>query len=385
MVTIFIILSVILLAVIAVQVGRLTEITASMRSAEEVQDDRNRLHAILGMIFMTAFMLFCVVLSIYYWNSCYMAPGNIAASEHGPWIDKIFYITLVPTGIVFILCHVALFWFGYKYSGKTGQKVLYIPHDNRLEIIWTAIPAFVMTILVIGGLWTWNIVMADVPENAVPGKDYVEIEATGSQFQWTIRHPGKDNLLGTKYFRNITTNNFLGQDWTDTKNHDDVIVQDEIVLPVNRTVRVRITARDVLHNFYLPQFRLKMDAVPGMPTYFVFKPTMTTEQYRKQLSTVPEWQELNADNKPRWRVFEYELACAEMCGQGHFSMRRVVKVVSEKEYEEWVTKQKAAYTAIKGTEEDTYGKTPAAPAVIEEHKGESGDATKAETKPISIK
>ncbi len=384
MTTIFILLSVVLLAIIAVQVGRLTEITAAMRSEDEVQDDRNALHSTLGMLFMGGFLLFCVVISWYYKDACYGAAGNVAASEHGPWIDKLFYITLVPTGIVFVLCHIALFWFAYKYSGKEGRKVLYIPHDNKLEVIWTAIPAVVMAFLVVGGLWTWNIVMADVPEGAVPGKDYVEIEATGSQFQWTIRHPGNDNLLGTKYFRNITTNNFLGQDWTDIKNHDDVIVQDEIVLPVNKTVRVRITARDVLHNFYLPQFRMKMDAVPGMPTYFVFKPTMTTEEYRKQLSTVPEWQELNADNKPRWRVFDYELACAEMCGQGHFSMRRIVKVVSEKEYNEWVTKQKAAYTAIKGTEEDTFGKTPAAPAV-EEPKHEHTDASKTEAKPISMK
>ncbi len=380
MTTIFILLSVILLAVIAVQVGRLTEITAAMRGAEEVQSDRNQLHAVLGMIFMLAFLLFCVGTAWYYKDACYGAAGNVAASEHGPWIDKIFYITLLPTGLVFILCHIALFWFAYKYSGKKDGKVLYIPHDNKLEVIWTAIPAVVMTILVVGGLITWNMVMADIPEGAIPGKDYVEIEATGSQFQWTIRHPGKDNLLGTKYFRNITTNNFLGQDWSDVKNHDDVIVQDEIILPVNKTVRVRITARDVLHNFYLPQFRLKMDAVPGMPTYFVFKPTMTTEEYRKQLSTVPEWQELNADNKPRWRAFDYELACAEMCGQGHFSMRRIVKVVSEKEYNEWVAKQKVAYASIKGTDEDTYGKVSA--SVVEEKKTENhGDAEHHETKP----
>jgi cytochrome c oxidase subunit 2 len=86
------------------------------------------------------------------------------ASEHGPKIQRLFDVTLFFTGIVFVLTHIALFWFAYKYRGEKGKKVLFIPHDNRLEVIWTVIPAVVMCFLVISGLWVWNDVMSDVKE-----------------------------------------------------------------------------------------------------------------------------------------------------------------------------------------------------------------------------
>jgi cytochrome c oxidase subunit 2 len=150
----------------------------------------------------------------------------------------------------------------------------------------------------------------------------------------------------------------LGQDWKDEKNLDDTHPA-EIVLPVNKQVRVRITARDVLHNFYLPHFRLKMDAVPGMPTYFVFTPTKTTEEYRQELANYEEYQVPSDPNDPEsdplWKTFEYELACAELCGSGHYSMRRVVKIVSEDEYNDWLSQQQSYYmTSIRGSENDPW-------------------------------
>ena len=200
MITLIILLSLVLFGVIAVQVGRLTEITASLRNEDDVETDRNKLHGILGMLFLVGFMVFCFATAYYYKNDMYSFGGNMPASEHGVVLDNLFYVTLVPTGLVFVLCHIALFWFAYKYKGEKGRKVLYIPHDNRLEIIWMAVPAVVMTVLVVFGLKAWNDTMADVPEGAKPGKDYIEVEATGMQFAWTLRHPGKDNLLGEKYF-----------------------------------------------------------------------------------------------------------------------------------------------------------------------------------------
>ena len=383
MTTLLILLSTALVAVIAVQVGRLTEITAAMRNESDVQGDRNKLHAVLGLLFVVGFLVACCWSAWYYRNSMMGFAGNISVSEHGHYIDNLFYITLVPTGIIFILCHLALFYFAYKYRGEVGRKVLYMPHDNTLEFVWTAIPAVVMALLVVGGLWTWNKVMADIPADSKPGKDYIEIEATGYQFAWVLRYPGADNLLGKKDFRLIDeANNNIGQDWTDAKNHDD-FKPDDIVLPVNKTVRVRITSRDVLHNFCLSQFRLKMDAVPGMPTYFVFKPIVTTAQRRLQLKEIPEWQELNQDGKPRWSMFDYELNCAEMCGQGHFSMRKVVRIVTEPEYQKWLSEQKSYYlTSVQGKEWDTYGKK-AAPAT-EEEKPAHSDNTKSEQKPLSM-
>src|SRR5690606_22687822 len=130
-----------------------------------------------------------------------------------------------------------------------------------------------------------------------------------------------------------------------------------IVLPVNKKVRVRITARDVLHNFYLPHFRVKMDAVPGLPTYFVFTPTKTTEEYRDELRNYPEYNKPKDPADPEspmlWEAFQYELACAELCGRSHYSMRRVVRIVSEEEYNVWLGQQQSYYlNNIRGKEGD---------------------------------
>jgi cytochrome c oxidase subunit 2 len=189
-----------------------------------------------------------------------------------------------------------------------------------------------------------------------PGEEHIEIEATGVQFNWLLRYPGPDGALGTRDYKLITGTNPMGQDWTDPKNHDD-FHPSEIVIPVGKKVRVRIIGRDVLHNFYLPHFRVKMDAVPGIPTYFVFTPTVTTEEYRQRLSEYPEYQvpadPSEPDGPQRWETFEYELACAELCGSGHFSMRRILKVVSEEEYQDWLAQQNSYYlSSIRNGDDD---------------------------------
>jgi cytochrome c oxidase subunit 2 len=271
---------------------------------------------------------------------------NIAASAHGSEVDYLFNLTLFFTAIVFVLTHIALFWFTWKYKGKQGEIGLYWAHNETLEMVWMIIPSVVMTFLVVGGLQAWNNIMTDLPPNAVsvifPEEDheYLEIEATGSQFLWYLRYPGRDGKIGTKYFTQINSNNQLGQTWTDEKNMDDFMTT-EIVLPVGKPVRVRITARDVLHNFYIRDMRIKTDAVPGMPTYFNFTPTVTTDSMRRRLSQEPEWQvqDKKDDTKQRWEVFHYELACAELCGSGHYSMRNLVKIVTEEEYLDWLDQQ----------------------------------------------
>ncbi len=343
MTSLIVLLSVVLLVVVAVQIGRISELSAKIRGEEAAQHDSNKFNATLGMYFMVAFLIFCVASALYYKNYMLGYGPLKAASEHGSSIYSLFNATLFFTGIVFVLTHIALFWFAYKYREQKGRKVLFIPHDNKLEVIWTAIPAVVMCGLVVGGLWVWNDVMSDVKE----GEDVIEIEATGYQFAWALRYPGNDNALGTKYFRNIVPGvNELGIDYNDPKSLDDFLA-DEIVLPKGKKVRVRITARDVLHNFYLPHFQVKMDAIPGLPTYFVFTPKFSTEEYRMELKKYPEYN-VPADpaepNGPKkWEVFNYELACAELCGTGHFSMRKLVKIVSDEEYQKWLETQKSAF------------------------------------------
>jgi len=278
---------------------------------------------------------------------------HASASAHGGQLDGLFNTTLWFTGIVFVITHILLFYFAWKYAARKGQRASFISHNNTLEIIWSSIPAVVMTFLVIKGLVAWNGVMADVS----PDEDVIEIEATGYQFAWHLRYPGPDGLLGSRNYKKITGANPLGQDWSDDKNLDD-IHPGEIVLPVNKKVRVRITSRDVLHNFFLPHFRMKMDAVPGIPTYFVFTPITTTEEYRLGLSQYPEYNVPAIADEPDgpklWETYNYELACAELCGSSHFAMRRIVRIVSEEEYEAWLASQKSFYmSSIRNTRHDT--------------------------------
>ncbi len=341
-----------LIIIVVVQIGKVTELATKIRGEEEVQLESNKRNGILMLVFMVVFLVYCIWSALHYKNWMLGYGPHQSASAHGDELDSLFNITLFFTGIVFFITHIALFWFGYKYRGRKGVISTFIPHDNKLEIIWTAIPAVVMCFLVIRGLVAWNEVMADVTND----EDVMEIEATGSQFLWYIRYPGADGKLGARDYKKITGKNPLGQDWTDDKNLDDLQPTD-IVLPVGKKVRVRITARDVLHNFYLPHFRVKMDAVPGMPTYFVFTPTKTTEEYRQELRKYPEYQQLSDPNDPAsdplWKSFNYELACAELCGKGHFSMRKLVRIVSEEEYNTWLKEQQSYYmTSIRGSEED---------------------------------
>ncbi len=358
MTALIIFICLVMLGIIVVQISRVREISAAMRGEEQASINSTNRNGWGLLVFMVVFLIGTVVSAIYYKDSMLGYGPWEASSAHGHLIDDGIAITLFFTGIVFVLTHILLFWFAYRYRKTKSPKADFISHDNKLEVIWTLIPAVVMTGLVVSGLDAWNTIMADVPDGAVLGQDYTEIEATGYQFAWDLRYPGADNLIGTKNFRMISATNPLGQDWSDAKNHDDML-PGEIVLPVGKPVRVRITSKDVLHNFYLPHFRVKMDAVPGMPTYFVFTPIITTDSMRNRLSEYPDYQvpsdPEDPESEPRWKAFNYELACAELCGTGHNSMRRIVKIVDEAEYQKWLSEQSSYYLSnIRNTDADPY-------------------------------
>lgn len=345
-------LSILLLVIVILQISKLTDMYARIRGEEEVEERMNRNQARVMLLFMIGLLLFCIV-SAYWWKNYMMGYGpHKPASIHGAALDNIFNVTLLFTGIVFVLTHIALFYFAWKYKKGKNTKAIHWSHNNTLEIVWSAIPAVVMTYLVIKGLLAWNTVMADVK----PGDDHLEIEATGYQFAWHLRYPGADGVLGTRDYKKISADNPLGQDWTDAHNFDD-FHPDELWLPVNKQVRVRITARDVLHSFFLPHFRVKMDAVPGLPTYFVFTPSKTTEEYRDELRNYPEYNvpkdPSDPESKMLWEEFNYELACAELCGKAHYSMRRIVRIVTQPEYDAWLAKQQSYYqSSIRGKDND---------------------------------
>lgn len=325
----------VLLMVFIVQIGKARELASAVRNDDNEQYEVNRTQAMLGMVFVVVFLASCVWGFVYYTPYILGWGPNTAASEHGPDIDYMFNLTLFFTSIVFFITQFLLYYFGWKFRGQKGRKAVYWAHNEKLEMVWMIIPAIVMTFLVVGGLQSWNTIMSDE-------KPDIEIEARGMQFAWLLRYPGRDGQLGETDFRKINdaTGNPFGQDWTDKRNMDDFL-PDKIVLPVGKKVRVRITARDVLHNFYIRDMRVKMDAIPGMPTHFTFTPVITTDSMRRRLSQLEEWNvpDKNNPDKKRWETFDYELACAELCGRGHYSMRRIVQIVTQEEYEAWLDEQ----------------------------------------------
>ncbi|RZK44922.1 MAG: cytochrome c oxidase subunit II, partial [Pedobacter sp.] len=255
-----------------------------------------------------------------YWE--YTVHGNMilpdAASEHGERIDKMFNLTLIITTIVFILTHIALFGFAYLYKDAGKRKAYFYPHNNTLEKIWTIVPAIVLTVLVLMGFLTWRSIFYKVDD---PNNLPINIEVTSSQFQWDIRYPGADGEVGAKNYKLINPQNTLGIDFKDRKSMDDQMAGDTITIPVGKPVRFILTSKDVIHSFYLPHFRVQLNTVPGMTSYFEFTPTITTTDM------------IAKTNDPK---FTYILLCAKICGDGHYNMKKIINVVSMKEYEQWV-------------------------------------------------
>ncbi|MEO0897703.1 MAG: cytochrome c oxidase subunit II [Bacteroidota bacterium] len=271
-------------------------------------------------------LLFIVValpaafISTYAWKDTFTLLMH-PASEHGVEIDRMHINTIVVAVLVSVVTNVLLFYFAFRYSYKEDRKALYYPHNNRLEIIWTVVPAVVLTVLVFDGVNVWHDIWKELPEDM----EVTNIEVNGKQFGWTVRYPGSDLEFGETSigYINDATGNTLGFNKDDKRGYDDLVVN-ELYLPVNKMVHVDIKSRDVLHSMTLAHFRVKMDAVPGMPTYFNFKPTKTTAQMRDERKD-PD--------------FDYEMSCQQICGSAHWNMRLKVTVVEEAEYNEWLAKQ----------------------------------------------
>jgi cytochrome c oxidase subunit 2 len=295
------------------------EISREMQGQKSKFDSRRINGVLLGI---------ALIVGIYgvYWSYSVQGPMSIheSASVHGLDIDYMFNITLILTTIVFILTHIALFGFSFKYRGSENRKAYFYPHNNSLERIWTIIPAIVLTVLVLLGFFTWRGITNVSPEDQ---KKAINIEVTGEQFKWSLRYAGADNQIGARNYKLTTPTNALGIDFKDQKSWDDKLVG-EIVIPVNKPVRITVGSKDVLHSFYLPDFRAQINAVPGMPTYFQFTPRLTTAEVRVER------------NNPE---YNYVLLCAKVCGAGHYNMQAKVTVVSEAEYATWLAKQALYY------------------------------------------
>ena len=320
--TFFIVAILLLGFLITFQIAKASEYVAVLRGEEKAKLQTNKVNA-----FMLLSFLILGLLGVYFCNES--LKGRIlgeAASNHGKHIDTMMDITFILTGVVFIITQVALFWFAYKYQQSDKRKAFYYPHNNKLEVIWTVIPAIALTVLVGFGIFYWFKITGEAPANAM------EVEITGSQFKWEFRYPGKDKTFGKKYYKNITGDNPLGQIWEDNFNRDDIYATGEPMhLVVNKPIRLVINSKDVIHDVGLAHFRMKMDAVPGTPTTLWFTPTKTTKDMIKETGQ---------------QDFVYEISCDQMCGKGHTNMRGEIIVETQEEFDVWLASKESLYSKL---------------------------------------
>jgi len=312
----YIVLAIFLILAILLLIFRVSRLVNVVKGSEEkVSSGSNNINAVLMILFMVSFF---GLMAWYSWAN-FDAYDPPVASEHGIITDRLFWRTMWITFIVFVLTHILLFIFAFKYRYKANRRADFFPHNNNLEIIWTVVPAIVLTWLVISGWMAWSDITKAAPDESE------QIEIMGYQFAWSLRYGGMDNEVGDYDYRLIDAVNSHGQDFSDRAGFDDFQNQN-LVIPKGRPVLLKIRARDVLHSVFIPHMRLKMDAVPGMPTQFWFVANKTTEEMRVE--------EGNPD-------FDYELACTEVCGRGHFSMKKTVIVLEQAEYDKWKAEQKS--------------------------------------------
>ncbi len=320
----YLIIAILLLGFIVVfQIAKASEYVSVLKGEKKTLEQNNRINGFLLLAF-----LILGLIGVYWCNELFK--GRIlgeAASNHGEKIDTMLYITIIMTGIVFVITQILLFYFAFKYQHSEKRKAYFFPHDNKLEVLWTVVPAIALTVLVGFGLYYWFKITGEAP------KESNIVEVTGKQFGWIYRYPGKDKVFGKKYYKNIDEgkSNQLGLLWDDQAAHDDVVTNEALYLVVNKPVKIIINSRDVVHDLGLVHFRMKMDAVPGTPTTIWFTPKFTTLEMKEKTGN-PE--------------FEYEISCDQMCGKGHYSMKGIVKVVSPAEYALWLAKQKPNYVMV---------------------------------------
>jgi cytochrome c oxidase subunit 2 len=247
-----------------------------------------------------------------------VAVGSVLFHLLSPWwwtpiasnwnyIDGTIIITFWITGVAFVAVILFMSYCVFRFRHKEGRRAAYEPESKRLELWLTIGTAVGVAAMLAPGLFVWHRFVT-VPEGAS------EFEVVGQQWQWSFRLPGKDGRLGTVDTRYVSSDNPLGLNPSDPNGRDDiVIVGDDLHMPVGKPIKVLLRSLDVLHDFNVPQFRAKMDIVPGFVTYFWFTPT---------------------------RTGTFEVLCSELCGVGHADMRGKVVVDSESDYQSWLQQQK---------------------------------------------
>lgn len=377
------ILIVVVLGVLAIaQLARVYELTAKLRGKreEDISPADNRMNAMLMWIFPFLYFGFFLWLVVEYGDK--MLP--VAASEHGEKTDALLNFNWAVLLIAFVITNVLLFYFAGKYVFSKERRAHWYPHNNKLELLWTVVPAAVLAVIIIYGLNTWNAITAPASPDAVV------VELYAKQFDWTARYPGKDGVLGASDFRLINGNNPLGivtpesvkqrlaemdaeiaemdsvlahavmpdgkadelrerlersrrqqarvvnlrivmdQDIKEKGDASvylagaDDIVTKEFHLPVRKEVKMLIRSRDIIHSMYIPHLRAQMNAVPGMTTTFKMVPTITTDSMRTVVKD---------------EAFEFIVLCNKICGASHYNMQMPLTVTNATDYEAWMAEQ----------------------------------------------
>ena len=251
------------------------------------------------------YLLFAVVvgtLLFHIWSPWWFTPLTSNWSS----IDFAILVTFWVTGFVFLALGGFMVYCVWKYRHQRNRKAEYKPEDKKLELILASVSAVAVVVLLAPGLSVWNDYIK-VPKGAV------KVEVLGYQWGWNYRLAGKDGILGITSIHNISDENPYGLDLNDPNGKDDLMVQDaELHLQIDKPVKFLLRSIDVIHNFYVPEFRAKMDMVPGLITYYWVTPTKTGE---------------------------YEILCAELCGTGHYAMFGTVIVEEESDYTNWLAQQ----------------------------------------------
>ncbi len=219
------------------------------------------------------------------------------------YLDTLYYVILGITGAAYILYQLALGLVIYRYRGdRPGATWSHWHESHKLELAWTLGTAVILIPVVFTGLAYWDRVKGPAPEGAVT------VMAVGAQFQWDFQYPGEDGAFGRYDPQLYAIDNQIGLDESDPAAADDWVLTNQLVLPVGQPARIMMRSKDVQHAFFLPNFRVKQDLVPGMMTEVWFTPVKTGS---------------------------YEIACAELCGLGHYRMRAFLEVMEEADYQEW--------------------------------------------------
>lgn len=255
-------------------------------------------------------------------------PENIAT--YGGKIDAVFWVITIVTAIAFVLVEAGIIWFAFKYRRREGHRAHYTHGSKRLEVLWTAVPALAMVALGIYSAEVWSQIKG---RNSAPAES-LQIGISAKQFEWNVTYAGPDEVLGTS---------------------DDFSVRNQLHFPAGRPILVWLESEDVLHSFFIPQLRVKQDAVPGM--------------------TIPVWFEAT-------KAGDYQIGCAELCGLGHYRMRARVVIHEPEAYETWLGEQIAARSPLgqarladAGTGATSAGSDVASAGDVGDAESEAGEAT----------